>query len=183
LFARLHRLRGAEASFPAAGGAPPERIPALAHHRLLFDAEIRWGASHGMRPQYKVFEIVPGARIAGRAAPGAPVRVELPIALGRRGGMIFSGEAEAGSDGRYQIVVPYANDGGGHREIRPADAYRVRSGGREVRVSVSDTQVREGAQVEAAPLAAQAGAPAPPNPRKASSNERASRISLRQPTS
>jgi asparagine N-glycosylation enzyme membrane subunit Stt3 len=152
VFARMHRLRGAEASLPAAGGAPPERIPALAHHRLLFDAEVRWGASHGLRPQYKVFEIVAGARIAGRAAPGAAVRAELPIRLGRSGGMVFADETEAGPDGAYQIVVPYSNDGSGPREIRPADAYRVRSGGREVRVSVSDTQVREGARVEAPAL-------------------------------
>jgi dolichyl-diphosphooligosaccharide--protein glycosyltransferase len=152
LFARLHRLRGADASFTAAGATSPERVPALAHHRLIFDAEVRWGAGRGIRPQYKIFEIVPGARIAGRARPGAVVRAELPIRLGRRGGMIFSGETQAGPDGGYQIVVPYANDGPAS-EIRPADAYRIRSDQRETAVSVSDTQVREGARVEAPRLA------------------------------
>jgi dolichyl-diphosphooligosaccharide--protein glycosyltransferase len=150
LFARLHRLRGTEASLAAAGAAP-DGVPALAHHRLIFDAEVRWGAGRGLRPQYKIFEIVPGARITGRARPGAVVRAELPIRLGRRGGMIFSGETRAGADGGYQIVVPYANDAAAH-EIRPAGAYRIRSDGREIAVSVSDTQVREGALVEAPPI-------------------------------
>ena len=152
LFARLYRLRGAEASFGASRGAPPERVPALAHHRLIFDAEVGWDPSGGRHPSYKVYEIVPGARITGRARPGAPVRAELRIALGKRGRMIFSGEAHAGADGRYEIAVPYANDVPG-REIRPGDAYRIRSDGREVSVSVSDTQVREGATVDAPPLA------------------------------
>ncbi len=152
LFARLHKLRGAEGSFAGAPGAPVAHVPALAHHRLLFDADIRWGASGGIRPSYKVFEIVPGARISGRARPGAPVRAELRIALGRTGRMIFSGEARAGVDGRYEIVVPYANDAAGG-EIRPGSFYLVSSGGREVSLSVSDTQVREGARVEAPPLA------------------------------
>jgi hypothetical protein len=66
--------------------------------------------------------------------------------------MIFTGRARAGPDGRYQIVVPYPTGDDGAGEIRPAGAYRIRSRGREVRVSVSDTQVREGARVEAPPL-------------------------------
>jgi hypothetical protein len=66
--------------------------------------------------------------------------------------MIFSGEARAGAEGRYQIVVPYPNDVPG-REIRPGGFYRISSGGREVSLVVSDRQVREGAQVEAPPLA------------------------------
>jgi asparagine N-glycosylation enzyme membrane subunit Stt3 len=152
LFARLHKLRGAEGSFGGAPGAPGAHVPALAQHRLIFDADVSWGASGGVRPSYKVYEIVPGARIGGRARPGAPVRAELLIALGRRGRMIFSGEARAGAEGRYQIVVPYPNDVPG-REIRPGGFYRISSGGREVSLVVSDRQVREGAQVEAPPLA------------------------------
>jgi asparagine N-glycosylation enzyme membrane subunit Stt3 len=152
LFARLHKLRGAEGSFGGAPGVPAAHVPALSQHRLIFDADVSWGASGGVRPSYKVFEIVSGARIAGRAAPGAPVHAELRIALGRSGRMTFSGETYAGPDGRYEIVVPYANDAGGG-PIRPGDAYRIRSGGREVSISLSDTQVREGARVAAPPLA------------------------------
>ncbi|MFI5216940.1 MAG: STT3 domain-containing protein [Candidatus Limnocylindria bacterium] len=152
LFARLHRLRGAEGSFGTGSGAPPAHVPALARHRLLFDADVAWGPSNGSRPSYKVFEIVPGARITGRARPGAEVRAELRIAMGRRGRMIFSGEARAGADGRYELVVPYPNDIPG-REIRPGRAYQLRSDGREVSLPVTDTQVREGARVEAPPLA------------------------------
>jgi hypothetical protein len=151
LFARLHQLRGMQASFGAAPGTPAAQVPALARHRLLFDADLAWGPSRGRWPSYKVFEIVPGARIAGRARPGAEVHAELRIAMGRRGRMIFASETQAGTDGRYQLIVPYANDVPG-REIRPGRAYQLRSGGREIALTVSDTEVRSGALVEAPPL-------------------------------
>jgi asparagine N-glycosylation enzyme membrane subunit Stt3 len=152
LFARLHKLRGAEGSFGTAPGAPPAHVPALAHHRLLFDADIAWGPPGGGRPNYKVFEIVPGARITGRARPGAEVQAELRIAMGKRGRMIFRSQARAGDDGRYEIAVPYPNDVPG-REIRPGRAYQLRSEGREAAVVVTDSEVRSGALVEVPPLA------------------------------
>ena len=152
LFARLHKLRGAEGSFGGAAGAPELHVPALAQHRLIFDAEAAWGPPGGRHPSYKIFEIVPGARITGGARPGAEVRGELRIAMGRSGRLLFSSQTHAGADGRYQLVVPYPNDVPG-REIRPGRAYQIRSDGREVSVAVSDTQVREGARVEAPPLA------------------------------
>jgi hypothetical protein len=98
-----------------------------------------------------VYEIVAGARIAGRAAPAAEVHAELRIALGQRGRMLYSSTARAGADGRYEIVVPYANDPRGG-EIRPGRSYTLRSGGREVPVVVSDGAVRSGARVAAPPL-------------------------------
>jgi asparagine N-glycosylation enzyme membrane subunit Stt3 len=151
-FARLHKLKGAAGSFGVPGGDEAIRVPALAHHRLIFDADAAWGPSDGSRPSYKVFEIVPGARIAGRASPGAEVAVVLRIAMGRRGRLVFSSETRAGPDGRYEIIVPYANDVPG-REIRPGRSYELRSGSRAVAVSVSDAEVRQGARVEAPPLA------------------------------
>ena len=120
LFARLHKLRGAEGTFGAIRGRPAVRVPALARHRLIFDADVAWGPSSGRRPSYKIFEIVPGASITGRARPGAEVRGELRIAMGRRGRMLFTSQVRAGTDGRYEIVVPYANDVPGARSGRAA---------------------------------------------------------------
>ena len=156
LLKRLHRLNGTEGSLRTDAAAPLEHVPALAQHRLIFDARAASGPSNGSRPSYKIFEIVPGARIAGRAQPLAEVRAALRIAFERRGGMRYSSTTRAGADGRYELVVPYANDLPGDEmngEIRPGRAYRLRSGGREVTVVVSDTEVRSGARVEAAPLA------------------------------
>jgi asparagine N-glycosylation enzyme membrane subunit Stt3 len=152
LFARLHKLQGAEGTFGAIRGRPAVRVPALAHHRLIFDADTAWGPTSGRRPKYKIFEIVPGASITGRARPGAEVRGELSIAMGRSGRMLFTSRVRAGADGRYEIVVPYANDVPGV-EIRPDRVYQLRSDGREVAVAVMDTEVRRGARVEAPPLA------------------------------
>ena len=66
--------------------------------------------------------------------------------------MIFSSEAHAGTDGRYQLVVPYANDVPG-REIRPGRAYRLRSDGARGRGRGERHAGAEGARVEAPPLA------------------------------
>jgi dolichyl-diphosphooligosaccharide--protein glycosyltransferase len=156
LLKRLNRLNGTEGNLRAGDAAPAEHVAALTQHRLIFDARAARGPSDGSRPNYKIFEIVPGARIAGRARPLAEVRAELGIAFGRRGGMRYSSTTRAGADGRYEIVVPYANDLPADAmadEIRPRRAYRLLSDGREIAVFVSDTEVRSGARVEAPPLA------------------------------
>jgi hypothetical protein len=132
LFARLHKLRGAGGSFGAIGGKPAERVPALARHRLIFDADVAWGPSQGRRPSYKIFEIVPGATLTGRARPGAEVRGELRCDAGRHGRINAStGEARAGADGRYQLVVPIRTT------CRPRNAEPPTSAQRRTRVAVS----------------------------------------------
>ncbi len=156
LLKRLHKLRGTEGNVGASGAAPGAYLPALTRHRLIFDALAAGGPSGGTRPSYKIYEIVAGARIAGRAQPLAEVRAELPIGLAQRGRMLYSSTTRAGADGRFEIVVPYANTplatAEADVEIQPGSAYRLRSGGREVEVAVSDTEVRRGARVEAPPL-------------------------------
>ncbi len=148
---RLHRLNGTEGRSQA-GGVAAGLLPALARHRLIFDARAVGGPSDGSRPSYKIFEIVTGARIVGPAQPGAEVRAVLRIALASRGRMFYSSTTRADADGRYEIIVPYANDPT-NDEIRPGRAYQLRSEGREVAVVVSDGEVRSGARVEAPPLA------------------------------
>jgi hypothetical protein len=143
LFARLYRHKGVQSP----GG------PALTHHRLIFDSLTRWGPSPAKAgpPAYQVFEIVPGARITGRATRGAQVTLRLPIALGARGRMVFTTTGLAGADGRYELVVPYAN-GAAASEVQPDPSYELLSSGRRVRIAVSDTEVRNGERVEAPPL-------------------------------
>jgi asparagine N-glycosylation enzyme membrane subunit Stt3 len=157
LLKRLHKLRGTEGSLSEGDAAPGVNVPALARHRLIYDERAAGGASDGSRPRYKIFEIVPGARITGRAAPQADVRAELRINLALRGRMFYASTTRAGADGRYELRVPYANDppaGAGADElVRPGRAYRLSSAGREVEIAVSDTQVRSGARVEAPSLA------------------------------
>jgi asparagine N-glycosylation enzyme membrane subunit Stt3 len=152
LLKRLHRLNGTEGQVRAGDESAPAYVPALARHRLIYDARAAGGPQDGSRPSYKIFEIVQGARIVGLAPPRAEVRAELPMALGLRGRMLYSSTTRAGADGGYEIVVPYANDSA-DAEIRPARAYLLRSGVREVEVAVSDAAVRGGARVEAPPLA------------------------------
>jgi dolichyl-diphosphooligosaccharide--protein glycosyltransferase len=147
LYARLHLLNGAKGSFDAGPGSAKLELPALAHHRLIFDAAATWGASRGSAPNYKVFEIVPGARIRGRAQPGAHVAAELPLRIGS-GVVFFSSETRAGADGSFTLRVPYANDGA-PGDVRPGRRYRLRSGASDVFVVVSEADVESGADVAA----------------------------------
>jgi len=155
LLKRLHKLGGSEGRPDGADATSPEPLPALARHRLLYDARAQGGADDGSRPSYKIFEIVPGARLAGRAAPRAEVRVELRLALAQRGRLLYRASTRAGADGSWELVVPYANDPApaADADVRAARAYRVRSGAREVEVVVDEDAVRNGARVVAPSLA------------------------------
>ena len=82
LLKRLHRLNGTEGRVRAGDESPAAYVPALARHRLIYDARAAGGPNDGSRPSYKIFEIVPGARIVGFASPQAEVRAELRIASG-----------------------------------------------------------------------------------------------------
>ena len=97
LLKRLHRLNGTEGTLRAGDESPAVYVPALSRHRLIYDARTAGGPSDGSRPSYKIFEIVPGAHIVGRARPQAEVRVELSIAFGLRGQMRY---LEHGARGR-----------------------------------------------------------------------------------
>ena len=73
-------------------------------------------------------------------------RLSLHTAWGRE--IEWRANAFAGEDGSAIIRVPYATDGGDARsEIRVAGLYRVRVGGGEWAVSVSEESVREGGRI------------------------------------
>jgi dolichyl-diphosphooligosaccharide--protein glycosyltransferase len=83
---------------------------ALAGHRpvVLSDETVYDGL---IGPAVKVFEQVAGARLVGRARPGAALEARLDLAA-RASGHAFryvrSGHADA--DGRFELTVPYPTD-------------------------------------------------------------------------
>ena len=147
LFARLHWLKGTSGSLASGPEGGAIRVPALAHHRLLFDAEARDVRAGESRPAYKLYEVVPGARVAGRAAPGALVTVRLPVHAGSAGSFIYAAESTADASGRYALTLPYANQGSA-TDVRPAARYELRSGDARAALAIDESAVREGRAIE-----------------------------------
>jgi dolichyl-diphosphooligosaccharide--protein glycosyltransferase len=118
------------------------RVPALARHQLIFEAE----GDDRADPHYAIYERVPGARLFGFARPGAEVEARLPLRTpGRR--LDFVSRVQADETGRYELRVPYATEDSGPA-IRSARHYRLSSGNRSVGVSVTRTAVQRGDLVE-----------------------------------
>jgi hypothetical protein len=147
LFARLHRLKGSSGSFRAGEGGEPLRVPALLRHRLLLDAEGRDERAGASRPAYKLFEVVAGARVVGRAEPRARVTARLAVRAGAAGHFFWSAETTADAEGRYALTLPYANSGA-QTDVRPAPRYELRSGDARATLAVDEPAVRGGATVE-----------------------------------
>ena len=150
MLVRLYRLRG------AAGGlrrgydhTAPSFVPGLEQHRLVYESPDAPGEDGG---RYKLFEIVPGAAVRGRAAPGAVVEAQLPLddEDGRR--FEYRVLTRADAEGRYRIRVPYPS-GEFPGRYRAAGPYRLQSEGRNAPLAVSEAQVREGALLEGPDLA------------------------------
>jgi dolichyl-diphosphooligosaccharide--protein glycosyltransferase len=130
----------------AAGQSP--RLSALGRHRLVFETPVRQrGVWHLM-----IYEVVAGARIVGRAPPGAVVEARLPVISRERDEpLLWRARVRAGPGGRYRLPVPYGNGGAG--PVRAGPAYRLGCGGADAPVTVREAQVREGAEVPGPDLA------------------------------
>lgn len=121
---------------------------ALRRHRLRFETSPNQaGVWHLM-----VYEVVPGAQIVGRAAPGAEVAVTLPvISEQRRRPLVWHVRIRADAEGAFRLRVPYAT--GTQGAIRTGAGYRLRCGGQTGIVTVSEAEILSGAVVKGATLA------------------------------
>lgn len=147
LFARLHRLKGTSGSLAAGPEGGTVRVAALAHHRLLLDAAARDARAGESRPAYKLYEVVAGARVSGRAAPGALVMLRLPVHAGSAGRFVYRSETRADADGRYSLALPYANEGA-VSDLRPAPHYDLQSGNARATLAVDEAAVRDGLPID-----------------------------------
>jgi hypothetical protein len=101
---------------------------------------------------YKLFEIVPGARLRVAGAPGGKASASLALhtPLGRR--LAYRVGASVGADGSAELVVAYPTDASA--PVRAGGPYAVRVDGRETHVEVPEQAVREGATL---PVRAEGG--------------------------
>ncbi len=151
VFRSLYFHDGTAYAVGGAGGAG--RVEALRRHRLVFESRaLELGASD--EPSvYKVFEVVPGARVEGRAEPGAPVEAVVRVTTNRLRRVAYRAETEADASGQYALTLPYANEGA-PPSVRVAPFYEVRSRGRAGRLVLEEAQVARGARVDGPDLRA-----------------------------
>lgn len=143
---------------PAPESAPPQPgdPPALERHRLVYESRA-WGEEPVANPPlFRVFEHVAGARIGGRAAPGAPVEVRLALRSGRPRELWYRARTRADARGRFSLRVPYATEGA-PRGVRVAGPYTLVCRGVEAAVAVPEAAVRQGLEIAAPPPCAPEG--------------------------
>jgi dolichyl-diphosphooligosaccharide--protein glycosyltransferase len=126
----------------------PARLAALGRHRLVFETPPHErGVWHLL-----VYEVVAGARIVGRATPGATVEVTLPVFSRERDEPLqWRARVEAGKDGVFHLPVPYANGGGG--PVRAGARYRLHCGGAAGFAVVPESAVGGGTPIPGPSLA------------------------------
>ena len=129
----------------------------LARHRLVFEASTL-GRGRSARA-HKVFEIVPGARVVGRAPAGALISVRLDLRTNRKRKVVYRTASRANDQGWYELRLPYATSSA--RDLKsfagdapcctlPGPAYRIEllRSGMEMHGSGADLKIDE-AQVQA----------------------------------
>jgi dolichyl-diphosphooligosaccharide--protein glycosyltransferase len=123
---------------------------ALGRLRLVFESDYQGGVipSTGVsQSYYKLFEVVAGATLRGKAAPGAEVAISLPLVTGRGRAFTFQGTATADDRGVFAFQVPYATaTRQGDTQAGPAYLLSIPGEGAR-RVRVSEGQVIRGETV------------------------------------
>lgn len=169
---RLSRLFGTAGTIEDLDTGRSVEVPALVHHRLVYHARSVPGESLvGLPPRWAaaVFERVAGARVEGRAPPGAQVEARLLVTTqaGRQAlpraqePLIYRVLTRADPDGRYALTLPYPTDGPFSDSVRTGSSYRLSAAGASARLEVPEAAVQTGARVEAPPLLAGSRAPPP----------------------
>ena len=140
LFHALYALDGSEATDPESGAL---RVPALAHHRLIFETLGRDFGDAQAPAEYKLFERVAGADVTGRAAPGKEIEVALSLRTARGRSLLYQTRVAADADGRYRVRLPYAT-ADGPAAVTPAPWYRFACGEDIRGLVVAERAVQEG---------------------------------------
>lgn len=140
LFHALYLLDGSEATDPETGDTS---VPALAHHRLIFETLGRNFGDAQAPPVYKLFEVVAGADVTGRAAPGRRILVQLALRTNRGRSLLYQTRVAADAAGRYRVRLPYATTGG-PEALTAAPFYRFACGDEVRGLGVGEPAVQQG---------------------------------------
>lgn len=160
LFHSLYFLDGSR--FVPAPGVPVPEAPALERHRLVYESQPARFTDPDAPSLYKIYEFVKGARVEGRARPGAEVDVEIGLRTNRRRRIVWRTAAVADRAGLYRVTLPYATLGGprGPQHVRAQNFYRFSCGDEQRRFAVGERAVRTGRALRGPPLCADGPSPA-----------------------
>lgn len=131
--------------FAGEGGAPPS--PRL---RLIYEsrgtARVRIPGLSRTFPTLKVYELVNGAVLSGRAPARSVVSAEIRMVTRFDRIFLWRGEVQADDSGAFDIVVPYATLRE-PMEVRAVGPYTVKTPSGEVFVEVTEDDVLRGTRV------------------------------------
>ncbi|MFO0583149.1 MAG: hypothetical protein U0229_12830 [Anaeromyxobacter sp.] len=141
---------GASPALLGGSGYPSIGLRHFERLRPVFASTRRVVGIDDVLPVLWTYEVVAGARVHGRAPPGARVVLELPLGEhGRR--HLWAGFADAGADGAFSMRVPLPTSAPGAVSTGPG---RIRAGAGPAReLSITEADVRAGAEVDAGTLA------------------------------
>jgi dolichyl-diphosphooligosaccharide--protein glycosyltransferase len=140
LFHALFHRDGSEGVDPETGA---QTAPALERHRLLYETLGRDFTDPDAGPVYKLFEVVPGAEVSGRAAPGREVEVSLALRTNRGRSLRYQTRVAADAEGRYRVRLPHAT-AGGPEGLKAAPFYRFACGDDVSGLQVGEPAVQQG---------------------------------------
>jgi hypothetical protein len=140
---RLWRLDGARSRVGTGGRIV---VPALQRHRMLYETD-EWQRVSGVRrPLLLLYEVVEGARVAGKMMPGTVLRFDLDLVSNTGRQFVYRVEARADADGRYSLRLPYAT-GETQGAVVSGDVYQVFDGERSATMRVTPGAVEEGNEI------------------------------------
>jgi hypothetical protein len=146
LFTRLFTLNGSLGQVRDKNTGERKQVSALHSHRLVYESAPLIRGKPNAKPYCRLFEVVRGATVVGRARAGSVVRVRLELEGRYSGRFDYNAASRADAEGRYALRLPYSNDGF-RSEIQVADSYRLTVDEQVKRLVVSEVAVREGLEI------------------------------------
>ena len=151
--AMAHRLARDYGSRTVLRSAEP--VPGLAHHRLIYYAHTAPPSAQLSRLQQQrpyssigLWEIVPGARIEGRAEPNTVVRANLALETESGPRHVYRRETLSDVHGVYRLIVPYPTDVTYSSAIQTQGNYHFSTETGRGRLAVREADVKAGAAVQ-----------------------------------
>ena len=118
-------------------------ILGVTRYRSVYEANDRARFGGGEFSSLQFFEYVTGARLIGRAAPGADVHLQLSVQTNVGRQFLYRNFTRADAGGQFTFTLPYATANTPYA-TRPIGLYRFISDGPVTTLSVDERDVQEG---------------------------------------
>ena len=149
MMSRLSRFTGSEAILGGRNDEEPQiHLEALKRHRLIYESVPLIGQLGKDEPYFKVFEIVPGARVVGRGPPGGRVMARLALEVAPDARFFYVTTSEVDETGRYELVLPYPTESFSPAVEPDNDGYQIGIGNVKARLRVPEAAVRNGRKLQ-----------------------------------